>query len=112
MSIMVTKHYMVRDVYAIPFQTEYGIGFHYISCISDLHVHKMVPLKRFRYPQNVSSKPSKPSVTIKSPSKPDPVNEKPIEALSQEGEFFDGSVTMGAAPSPRHVPIPIFLQED
>ncbi|AAF81329.1 Strong similarity to a hypothetical protein F18L15.110 gi/6522618 from Arabidopsis thaliana BAC F18L15 gb/AL133298 [Arabidopsis thaliana] len=64
---------------------------------------KLVPffgLKRFYYPQKVlyNSKPSN--------SKP--VNEKPIQEPSQEGELFGGSVTMGAAPSPRHLPIPTF----
>ncbi|KAL1195791.1 hypothetical protein V5N11_010714 [Cardamine amara subsp. amara] len=115
MSIMVTHSYMVRDVYAVPFQTSFGIGFHYYSAISELHVHKVVPLfrsKRFPHPQKVSVKPSKPSVTVRSPSKPDPVIVKPIQAPIQEEEeeFFEGSVTKGAAPSPRHVPIPTFLR--
>ncbi|KAL1195792.1 hypothetical protein V5N11_010715 [Cardamine amara subsp. amara] len=112
MSIMVTHSYMVRNVYAVPFQTSIGIGFHYYSAISELHVHKVVPLfhsKRFPHPQKVSVKPSKPSITVKSPSKPDLVLEKPIQTPSQEEEgFFEGSVTKGAAPSPRHVPIPSF----
>ncbi|XP_010429173.1 PREDICTED: putative uncharacterized protein DDB_G0290521 [Camelina sativa] len=35
-------------------------------------------------------------------------NPDPVPAPTQEGDFFDGSVTLCAAPSPRHVPIPIF----
>ncbi|CAL9217094.1 unnamed protein product [Arabidopsis halleri] len=66
MSIMLTHRYMVRNVYAVPFHTKNGIGFHYFSCVFDLHVRVklLVPffgLKRFRYPQKVSFKPSKPS---------------------------------------------------
>ncbi|KAL9308039.1 hypothetical protein AtEden1_Chr1g0035841 [Arabidopsis thaliana] len=103
MSIMITHRYMVRNVYAVPFHTKYGFGFHYFSCLFGLHDVKLVPffgLKRFYYPQKVpyNSKPSN--------SKP--VNEKPIQEPSQEGELFGGSVTMGAAPSPRHLPIPTF----
>ncbi|KAL1206808.1 hypothetical protein V5N11_009207 [Cardamine amara subsp. amara] len=115
MSITLTHCYLVRDVYAVPFLTKHGIGFYYFSRNSILHVpQKIFPLygfKRFCYPQKVSSTPSNPSDTVKSQSKPDPVDEKPIQEPSQEREFFGGSVTMGAAPSPRHVPIPTFLRQ-
>ncbi|XP_010463071.1 PREDICTED: uncharacterized protein LOC104743721 [Camelina sativa] len=107
------KHrYMVRNVDAVPSHTKNGIGFNCLSSISDRHVHhvKVAPplgSKRFRNPRKVSFKPSKPSLTVKVwRSKSDPVRKE----LNQEVELFGGSVTMGAAPSPRHVPIPIFLR--
>ncbi|VVB08414.1 unnamed protein product [Arabis nemorensis] len=73
---------------------------------------KTVPicgLKRSCYPQKFPLKPSH--------SEPNPVHEKSVQGTNrikvvppqnQERELFDGSVTVGAAPSPRHVPIPIF----
>ncbi|ESQ46485.1 hypothetical protein EUTSA_v10000491mg, partial [Eutrema salsugineum] len=54
----------------------------------------------FCYPQKFPFKPSKTSQ-----AKPDQVYQKPIQTLR---ELFAGSVTMGAAPSPRHVPVPMF----
>ncbi|CAL9233497.1 unnamed protein product [Arabidopsis halleri] len=110
MSITLIHRHIVKDVFAVPFLTKQGIGYHYFCRNSVLHIRqKVVPRsglkKRSCYPQKDSFKPSN---TGKSQSKPDPVHEKPIQTPSEEGEFFDGSVTMCAAPSPRHVPIPIF----
>ncbi|XP_023640360.1 early nodulin-75-like [Capsella rubella] len=39
---------------------------------------------------------------------PPPTHQEAPPPTRQEAEFFGGSVTMGAAPSPRHVPIPMF----
>ncbi|XP_023640361.1 cornifin-B [Capsella rubella] len=39
---------------------------------------------------------------------PPPTHQEAPPPTRQEVEFFGGSVTMGAAPSPRHVPIPMF----
>ncbi|KAL9300305.1 hypothetical protein AtEden1_Chr2g0241511 [Arabidopsis thaliana] len=111
MSIMLVHRYFVQDFFAVPFLTKQGFGYHYFCRNSFLHVRqKVVPRsglkKRPSYPQKAYFKPSK---TGKSQSKPDTVHEKPIQTPSEEVEFFfDGSVTMCAAPSPRHVPIPIF----
>lgn len=110
--------YLVRDVFVVPFYTKQGIGFHYFSRNSVLHLHQKVPLsafKRFYKPREASLKPSKPAAQ----SKPDVVvHEKPVQSPStiktvsspqnQDREVFAGSVTMSAAPSPRHVPIPMF----
>ncbi|AEC07318.1 hypothetical protein AT2G22520 [Arabidopsis thaliana] len=80
--------------------------------------------------QETLLKPSKPSQskadvqeTLLKPSKPSQskadVQEKSAKATStiktlqiQERELFSGSVTMDAAPSPRHVPIPIFCYRE
>lgn len=110
MSITLIHRYIVKDFFAVPFLTKQGIGYHYFCRNSVLHIRqKVVPRsgskKRSCDPQKDSFKPSN---TGKSQSKPDPVHEKPIQTPREEGEFFDGSVTMCAAPSPRHVPIPIF----
>ncbi|ESQ46489.1 hypothetical protein EUTSA_v10000581mg [Eutrema salsugineum] len=51
-------------------------------------------IKRFQSPPSKTSQ-----------AKPDQVYQKPIQTLR---ELFAGSVTMGAAPSPRHVPVPMF----
>lgn len=108
MSTILRHRYIVRHVFAVPFLTKHGVGFHYFSRKSILHVHQKVPIisglkKGFRYPREVPFKPSQ--------SKPDPVNEKPVQTRqNQDGELFHGSVTMGAAPSPRQVPIPMFLR--
>ncbi|CAH2061507.1 unnamed protein product [Thlaspi arvense] len=116
MSIVLTQRFLARDVFAVPFLTNHGIRFHYFSRVSVLHVPQKVPvsaLKRFSKPQEVPIKPSKPSQ-----SKPVPVHEKPVQAPCttiktvppqfQEGALFADSVTMGGAPSPRHLPIPMF----
>ncbi|ESQ46167.1 hypothetical protein EUTSA_v10000567mg [Eutrema salsugineum] len=113
MAIILRHRYIVSDVFAVPFHTKQGIGFHYFSRNSVSHVHKKVPiagLKRFRYPQKFPFKPSKPI----SQTKPELVHEKTFQAPSTikrqnpKRELFAGSVTMGAAPSPRHVPVPMF----
>lgn len=115
MSMILRLSYLVRDVFVVPFYTKQGIGFHYFCRNSVLHLHQKVPLsafKRFFKPREVPLKPLK-----RAQSKSDPVNEKPIQAPDtikatqphiQEREFFAGSVTMCAAPSPRHLPIPMF----
>ncbi|ESQ46168.1 hypothetical protein EUTSA_v10000456mg, partial [Eutrema salsugineum] len=108
--------YLVRNVFAISIHTKHGIVFHYFSRVSFLHVPQKVSLsglKRFYKPQEVPFKPSEPWWQ----SKPDMVNENPLQAPStiktvppqnQERELSDGSITMAAAPSPRHLPIPMF----
>ena len=131
--IMLTHRYLVREVHAVPFLTKHGIGFYFFSRNSVLHVHQKVHLfvlKRFCYPQKFPFKPSKPSQikadvqeTLLKPSKLSQskakVQEKSAKATStiktlqiQERELFSGSVTMDAAPSPRHVPIPIFCYRE
>ncbi|CAA7019808.1 unnamed protein product [Microthlaspi erraticum] len=116
MSIVLRHSYLVRDVFVVPFHTKQGIGFHYFCRNSVLHLHQKVPLsafKRFFKPREAPLKPTKQQTH----SKPDPVNEKPVQEpnrikvtqpRNQERELFNGSVTMGAAPSPRLLPIPKF----
>ncbi|KAL1206807.1 hypothetical protein V5N11_009206 [Cardamine amara subsp. amara] len=112
MSIILTHRYIVRDIHAVPFLTKYGIGFHFYPRNSVLLVHQKVH-KRSCSPQKFPLKPSKPS-----PCKPE-VQEKPVQSpttiktvpsQNQERELFAGSVTLGSAPSPRHVPIPMFCR--
>ncbi|EOA29218.1 hypothetical protein CARUB_v10025492mg [Capsella rubella] len=118
MSITLVHRYLVRDFFAVPFLTPQGIGYHHFCRNSFLHVpQRVVPLLGLK---KRSQKPYfKPSTTGKpQQSNPDPVHDekpKPVQAEApppppptKEPEYFDGSVTMGAAPSPRHVPIPMF----
>ncbi|CAH2061501.1 unnamed protein product [Thlaspi arvense] len=110
MSIVLTQRFLARDVFAVPFLTKHGISFHYFSRVSVLHVPRKVPvsaLKRYAKPQEAPIKHSKPSQ-----SKPVPV-QAPCTTIKtvpppNQGALFADSVTMGGAPSPRHLPIPMF----
>ncbi|EOA29170.1 hypothetical protein CARUB_v10025440mg [Capsella rubella] len=114
MSITLIHRYLVRDFFAVPFLTPYGIGYHHFCRNSFLHVPQRVVPPLLGLKKRPQKPYFKPSTTEKPQSNPDPVHDekpKPVQAKApptQEAEFFDGLVTMGAAPSPRHVPIPMF----
>ncbi|XP_019093374.1 PREDICTED: uncharacterized protein LOC109129546 [Camelina sativa] len=120
MSITIVHRYLVREFFAVPFLTPHGFGYRHFCRDSVLHVpQRLVPLLGLKKKRSQRAY-FKPSNTRKPQSyNPDPVqaptqevaqsyNPDPVQAPTQEGDLFDGSVTMCAAPSPRHVPVPIF----
>ncbi|KAG2286362.1 hypothetical protein Bca52824_045966 [Brassica carinata] len=126
MSIVLRHRFLVTDLFVVPFHTRHGIAFHYIARNSVLHIHQKVPIAALKplstiktvLPLNQEQELLDGSITVgaaaPSETKPD---EKPFQAPSTiktvrwqkpQKERFASSVTMGAAPSPRHVPVPMF----